>query len=159
MRLLHVCRCELVNFDHPLLSYLSLSIISFPFLFISTHIIFFFRSIIHYSFSERFTLYSSLWFHLFSKASVTRNRGQVDEHFQLNVIFSLFIFTAVLRFHVGTYSVPTWNMPVVIYFLADSGTRTATSVIKRQYNLADCRCGSAAAHTHSAWFRVQVGAS
>lgn len=63
-----ICRCELVNFDHPLLSYLSLSIISFPFLFISTHIIFFFRSIIHYSFSERFTLYSSLWFHLFSKS-------------------------------------------------------------------------------------------
>lgn len=71
--------------------------------------------------------------------------------------FYLFIFTADLRLHVGKVFI---NMClVVVYFLAKAGAHTATSVIVRQYNLTDCRCGSATAHTHSAWFRVQVSAS
>lgn len=59
--------------------------------------------------------------------------------------FYLFIFTADLRLHVGTVFM---NMVLVVgYFLANAGIHAATSVIVRQYNLTDCRCGSVAAHT------------
>lgn len=95
MGLLPECRGEPDEFwSLSLLSYLSLSIIVLPFLFIFLPIIFSFHSIIHYSFILHSEIYIVLFFvfPLFFKGSFTWDGWQIDEHFQLNVLFFFIYF-------------------------------------------------------------------
>lgn len=156
--LLPECRGERSEFwSCSLLPYLSLSIISIP---LSTHfpsIILLFHSIIHYSFLSYIYIVTLCEPAFFQRLFHLR---RMTDWWTFPIKCSVFIylfFTAGLRLDVGTLFMNMFL--VVVYFLANSGTHTATSVIVWQYNLTDCRCGSTPAHTHCACFRVQICAS
>lgn len=148
--LLHECRREPGEFWSLFLAIILPVIVNHCFSF-SLHpsIIFSYHSIIHYSFFLRFTSYPSLCSHFY-----------FQKLFHLRWVTDWWTFP-IIKCPILTYLflLQTWDFMlarffmnmclVVVYFLAKAGTHTTTSVIVRQHNLTDCRCGSAPAHTHT----------